>query len=232
MKGGMGRECMLDSQTTPIHAVFRVLYRLSVTYRYDTVSLPPPDSIPILSPPPLLSLSSSPHSRVTSLSQNTLKPSAVKLLLRSGAVPVPERLKEPRWWFWKSDASMERREKKSVTNGGAFEKWWMMVLSLRFPEATCSLVLRHRRGLPVKGALRVTGCVNKTFPGSFYRLRRGVMVRMRRGESTLKVQWRDLVGIEGCLQRRLRILASLDSVYMFGDVRVRLVYLAAPLSLC
>ena len=76
------------------------------------------------------------------------------------------------------------------------------------------------------------GCVNKKFPGSFYRLRRGVMVHMRRGESTLKVQWRDLVGIEGCLQRRLRILTSLDSVYMFGDVRVRLVYLAAPLSLC
>ena len=76
------------------------------------------------------------------------------------------------------------------------------------------------------------GCVNKKFPGSFYRLRRGVMVRMRRGESTLKVQWRDLVGIEGCLQLRLRILTSLDSLYMFGDVRVRLVYLAAPLSLC
>ncbi|KAF2588607.1 hypothetical protein F2Q70_00041722 [Brassica cretica] len=52
------------------------------------------------------------------------------------------------------------------------------------------------------------------------RLRRGVMVRMRRGESTLKVQWRDLVGIEGCLQRRLRILTSIDSVYMFGDVRL------------
>ncbi|KAG5399548.1 hypothetical protein IGI04_014155 [Brassica rapa subsp. trilocularis] len=63
---------------------------------------------------------------------------------------------------------------------------------------------------------RFTGCVNKKFPGSFYRLRRGVMVRMRRGESTLKVQWRDLVGIEGCLQLRLRILTSLDSVYMFG----------------
>ena len=74
--------------------------------------------------------------------------------------------------------------------------------------------------------------MNKTFPGNLYRLRRGVMVRMRRGESTLKVQWRDLVGIEGCLQRRLRILTSLDSVYMFGDVRVRLVYLAAPLILC
>ncbi|KAG5384327.1 hypothetical protein IGI04_035797 [Brassica rapa subsp. trilocularis] len=78
----------------------------------------------------------------------------------------------------------------------------------------------------------VTGCVNKKFPGSFYRLSRGVMVRMRHGESTLKVQWRDLVGIEGCLQRRLRVLTSLDSVYMFGDVRVRLVYLTAPLSLC
>ncbi|WZZ53363.1 hypothetical protein YC2023_053470 [Brassica napus] len=40
------------------------------------------------------------------------------------------------------------------------------------------------------------------------RLRRGVMVRMRRGESTLKVQWRDLVGIEGCLQRRCRQIKS------------------------
>lgn len=74
--------------------------------------------------------------------------------------------------------------------------------------------------------------MNKTFPGNLYRLCRGVMVRMRRGESTLKVQWRDLVGIEGCLQRRLRSLTSLDSVYMFGDVRVRLVYLAALLILC
>ncbi|KAF3571157.1 hypothetical protein F2Q69_00062256 [Brassica cretica] len=140
MKGGMERECMLDSQTTPIHAVFRVLYRLSVTYRYDTN---------------------------TALSKHS------QALCRKASSPV-----------------------------------------------------RRRAGTGV------TGCVNKTFPGSFYRLRRGVMVRMRRGESTLKVQWRDLVGIEGCLQRRLRILASLDSVYMFGDVRVRLVYLAAPLSLC
>ena len=82
------------------------------------------------------------------------------------------------------------------------------------------------------GYYPVTGCMNKTFPRSFYRLRRGVMVRMRRGESILKVQWLVLVGIEGCLQRRLRILTSLDSVYMFGDVRVRLVYLATPFSLC
>ena len=59
-----------------------------------------------------------------------------------------------------------------------------------------------------------------------------MMVRMRRVENSFKVQWRDLVGIEGCLQRRLRILVSLDSVYMFGDVRVRLVYLDAPLILC
>ncbi|KAL0756288.1 hypothetical protein Bca101_093956 [Brassica carinata] len=34
------------------------------------------------------------------------------------------------------------------------------------------------------------------------------MVRMRRVENSFKVQWRDLVGIEGCLQRRLKILTS------------------------
>ncbi|KAL0652419.1 hypothetical protein Bca4012_095110 [Brassica carinata] len=37
---------------------------------------------------------------------------------------------------------------------------------------------------------------------------------MRRVESTIKVQWRVLVGTEGCVQRRLRILTSLDSVYV------------------
>ncbi|KAL0812212.1 hypothetical protein Bca101_068655 [Brassica carinata] len=37
---------------------------------------------------------------------------------------------------------------------------------------------------------------------------------MRRVESPLKVQWRVLVGIEGCLHRRLRILTSLNSVYV------------------
>ncbi|KAL0713140.1 hypothetical protein Bca4012_020118 [Brassica carinata] len=43
----------------------------------------------------------------------------------------------------------------------------------------------------------VTGNVNKTCSGSFYRLFCGVMVRMRRVESPLKVQWRVLVWIEG-----------------------------------
>ncbi|KAF3531864.1 hypothetical protein DY000_02042566 [Brassica cretica] len=36
---------------------------------------------------------------------------------------------------------------------------------------------------------------------------------MRRVESTIKVQWQVLVGIEGCLHRRLRILTFLESVY-------------------
>ncbi|KAF2541096.1 hypothetical protein F2Q68_00029225 [Brassica cretica] len=36
---------------------------------------------------------------------------------------------------------------------------------------------------------------------------------MRRVESTIKVQWQVLVGIEGCVQRRLRILTFLESVY-------------------
>ncbi|WZZ18022.1 hypothetical protein YC2023_111111 [Brassica napus] len=88
MKGGMERECMLDSQTTPIHAVFRVLYRLSVTYRYDTVSLPPPDSIPILSPPPHLSLSSSPHSRRERKERKARK---ARSSLGVGARPARER---------------------------------------------------------------------------------------------------------------------------------------------
>ncbi|KAF3606885.1 hypothetical protein DY000_02049446 [Brassica cretica] len=39
----------------------------------------------------------------------------------------------------------------------------------------------------------------------------GVLVRMRCVENPFKVQWRVLVGIEGCLQRRLRILTSLAS---------------------
>ena len=36
---------------------------------------------------------------------------------------------------------------------------------------------------------------------------------MRRAESTIKVQWQVLVGIEGCVQRRLKILTFLESVY-------------------
>ncbi|KAJ4904377.1 Uncharacterized protein Rs2_18328 [Raphanus sativus] len=74
--------------------------------------------------------------------------------------------------------------------------------------------------------------VNKTGAGSFDRLRRGVMVRMRSVESPLKVQWRVVVGIEGCIQRRLRIPTSLDSVDVFGDVRVLLIYLLDLLILC
>ncbi|KAH0880711.1 hypothetical protein HID58_068105, partial [Brassica napus] len=59
--------------------------------------------------------------------------------------------------------------------------------------ASLTLVLRGSEGIDVYRSdcfIVVTGCMNKTFPGSFYRLRRGVMVRMRRGESILKVQWR------------------------------------------
>lgn len=37
---------------------------------------------------------------------------------------------------------------------------------------------------------------------------------MRRVESPLKVQWRVEVGIEECVQLRLRILTSRDSVYV------------------
>lgn len=41
----------------------------------------------------------------------------------------------------------------------------------------------------------------------------------------IKVQWRVLIGIERCIQQRLRILTSLDSVFYVGDVRVVPVYL-------
>ncbi|KAF3605022.1 hypothetical protein DY000_02050459 [Brassica cretica] len=61
----------------------------------------------------------------------------------------------------------------------------------------------------------VTGCMNKTFPGSFYRLRRGVMVRMRRGESILKVQWLVLVGIEGLSRYSIQLVLIVGEFY-FG----------------
>ncbi|KAL0748519.1 hypothetical protein Bca101_030521 [Brassica carinata] len=59
-----------------------------------------------------------------------------------------------------------------------------------------------------------------------------MMVRMRRVENFFKVQWRDLVGIEGCLQRRLKILTSFSSVICIGDVRVLPVHLVTPFYWC
>ena len=38
---------------------------------------------------------------------------------------------------------------------------------------------------------------------------------MRRVERTIKVQWRVLVGNEGCVQRRLRILTSLSIMLIY-----------------
>ncbi|KAL0833714.1 hypothetical protein Bca101_085603 [Brassica carinata] len=49
------------------------------------------------------------------------------------------------------------------------------------------------------------------------------MVRMRRVENSFKVQWRDLVGIEECLQRRLKILTSFKCVMFIFWLRVVLV---------
>ncbi|KAL0725201.1 hypothetical protein Bca4012_039800 [Brassica carinata] len=39
------------------------------------------------------------------------------------------------------------------------------------------------------GFYPVTGCVNKTCVGNFYRLRRGVMMHMRCVESAIKIQF-------------------------------------------
>ncbi|KAL0648280.1 hypothetical protein Bca4012_046571 [Brassica carinata] len=52
-----------------------------------------------------------------------------------------------------------------------------------------------------------------------------MLVRMRRVENSFKVQWRDLVGIEGCLQRRLKILTSFSSV-------ICIVYISFKSVLC
>ncbi|WZY95278.1 hypothetical protein YC2023_067607 [Brassica napus] len=87
-----------------------------------------------------------------------------------------------------------------------------------YVRCSCGCGLAFGLGLGVLslffGVNSITGCVNKTGSRSFYRLRLGVMVRMRRAESLLKVQWRVEVGIEGRSQRRLRILTCLDSVYV------------------
>ncbi|KAG5409799.1 hypothetical protein IGI04_006118 [Brassica rapa subsp. trilocularis] len=66
---------------------------------------------------------------------------------------------------------------------------------------------------------------NHEVPKSFYGKE---LVRMRRVESPLKVQWRVEVGIEECVQLRLRILTSLDSVYV---LRV-LIVIEFPVVLC
>ncbi|KAF2550212.1 hypothetical protein F2Q68_00033360 [Brassica cretica] len=85
-----------------------------------------------------------------------------------------------------------------------------------------TLVLRGSEGD------RFTGCVNKTFPGKLYRLRRGVMVRMRRVESTLKVQWRDLVGIEGLSRCSSHIVLMVDEFYFGKLVSERKVEHSSP----
>ncbi|CAN6917286.1 unnamed protein product, partial [Brassica oleracea] len=103
-------------------------------------------------------------------------------------------------WGWLS-ALVSRRQRLAIHTQVVVDQWWLKS-SVEVETSSGS----QRRYVFGSEGDRVTGWVNKTFLGNLYRLRRGVMVRMRRGESTLKVQWRDLVGIEGCLQRRLRIL--------------------------
>lgn len=68
----------------------------------------------------------------------------------------------------------------------------------------CRLLDRDSSGFGV--VLIQLPAVNKACLVSLYRLRRGVMVRMRPVESPLKVQWRVVVGIEECVQQQLRIL--------------------------